>query len=94
VSTKLLGVLQRAMDDPVWDDNCDLLLWLIYIGGAFSPTGVVRFEYGILLRQSYLHRFIGVRHTWPNLVRILKQYIWSEKAYEPQVRAFWEEHSI
>jgi len=31
--------------------------------------------------------------SWPELVVILKQFIWSEKAFMSQVKAFWEEIS-
>ena len=29
--------------------------------------------------------------SWADLVEVFKQFIWSEKVYEPQVRMFWED---
>ena len=91
MSLQLLGELQQANDDPIWDDHPDLLLWLLYIGGAFAPTGVVRSDYIVLLRSNNAARFGDLYRSWPELLEILKQFIWSEKAFMSQVEALWEE---
>ncbi|OKL63696.1 hypothetical protein UA08_00716 [Talaromyces atroroseus] len=93
VSSKLLRELQRASNDPVWDDHHDLLLWLLYIGGAFAPIGVVRSGYVALLRANNATRFKDLYSSWSELVEILKQFIWSEDAFKSQVKALWEETS-
>ena len=75
----------------MWDDHPDLLLWLLYMGGAFVPTGIVRSEYAILLRSNNAVRFGHLYRSWPELLEILKQFTWSEKAFMSQVKALWEE---
>ena len=87
----MLHELQQANDDPIWDDHPDLLLWLLYIGGAFAPTGIVRSDYVALLRSNNAARFGDLYRSWPELLEILKKFIWSEKAFTSQVKALWEE---
>ncbi|KAH8159333.1 hypothetical protein CIB48_g8922 [Xylaria polymorpha] len=91
VSSQLLRELQMGNDDPVWDDHPDLLLWLLYIGGAFAPAGVVRSNYIVLLRSNNADRFGGLYESWSELLGILKQFTWSEKAFMSHFKTFWEE---
>ncbi|TVY24400.1 hypothetical protein LHYA1_G006765 [Lachnellula hyalina] len=91
ISSQLLHELQQANNDPLWDDNPNLLLWLLYIGGAFAPTGAVRSAYVVLLRANNTARFKDLYRSWPELLAILEGYIWSEKAFMAQVKALWEE---
>ncbi|KAI3317268.1 hypothetical protein HD806DRAFT_541324 [Xylariaceae sp. AK1471] len=91
ISSQMLRQLQQANNDPTWDDHPELLLWLLYIGGAFAPTGIVRSEYVALLRSNYAIRFGDLYRSWPELLEILKQFIWSENAFMSQVKALWEE---
>ncbi|KAF2790979.1 hypothetical protein K505DRAFT_377130 [Melanomma pulvis-pyrius CBS 109.77] len=91
VSSQLLHKLQQAYDDPTWDDHPDLLLWILYIGGAFAPTGFVRSDYVILLRSNNASRFGDVYRSWPEQLEILKQFIWSDNAFMSQFKALWEE---
>ncbi|KAK2750854.1 hypothetical protein FQN55_001425 [Onygenales sp. PD_40] len=94
VSLQLLRKLQQADDDPIWDDHADLLLWLLYIGGAFALTGAVRSNYISLLHWNYASRFQGLYNSWPELLGILRQFIWSDDAFMSPVKALWEEISI
>ncbi|KAI0447227.1 hypothetical protein F4803DRAFT_575414 [Xylaria telfairii] len=93
VSSQLLREIQMANDDPVWDDHPDLLLWLLFIGGAFAPAGVVRSNYIVLLRLNNADRFGDLYESWSELLSILKQFTWSEKAFMIHFKAFWEEAS-
>lgn len=94
LSLQLLYQLQKAIDDPVWDDLPDLLAWLLYIGGAFAPTGTIRSDYLVLLNDNRNTRLKGLHTSWSELLDTLKQFIWSEKAFAAQVKAFWEETSV
>ncbi|KAI0458449.1 hypothetical protein F5B21DRAFT_459705 [Xylaria acuta] len=93
VSTQLLRELQQADDDPIWDDHPDLLLWLLYIGGAFAPAGTVRSDYITLLRSNNASGFGYLYESWPESLGILKQFTWSEKAFMTHFKTFWEETS-
>ncbi|KAH8911619.1 hypothetical protein BR93DRAFT_924295 [Coniochaeta sp. PMI_546] len=91
VSSQLLYKLRQTIDDPIWDDHHDLLLWLIYIGGAFSPSEAVRSGYVFLLQTNNATGFRDSYTSWPRLLESLKQFIWSDKAFTSPVRALWEE---
>ncbi|EXJ87486.1 hypothetical protein A1O3_04446 [Capronia epimyces CBS 606.96] len=91
LSLQLLRKLQEANDHVVWDDWPDLLAWLLHIGGAFSPTGSIRSGYVALLHVNRHTRLRTLYTSWPELLEILKQFIWSDKAFLSQVKAFWKE---
>ncbi|KAI0111295.1 hypothetical protein GGR51DRAFT_509619 [Nemania sp. FL0031] len=92
VSSQLLGELQKANNDPVWNNNSDLFLWLLYIGGAFSPVGAVRSGYIELLRSHNISRRKILLTSWPTLLETMKRFIWSDKAFMTHFKAFWEDN--
>ncbi|CEI63545.1 hypothetical protein FVEN_g6676 [Fusarium venenatum] len=92
ISTQLLFELQQAYNDPVWDEHADLLLWLIYMGGAFSPRGPVRSNYINMLRSAMSERY-GVLQSWTETYEILRDFLWSDVAFRIEVRKLWEEAS-
>jgi len=64
---------------------------LLYIGGAFAPAGSVRSGYIELSHRkngSGLEQWSG---SWDQLGRVLRQFIWSSKAFDSQVGEFWQE---
>ena len=77
----------------MWDDHLDLLLWLLYIGGAFAPTGTIRSSYVTLLRGNITFRLGGLHGSWPEVLGTLKQFIWSDDAFTSHVKVLWEEVS-
>jgi hypothetical protein len=86
----LLFELQRAYLDPVWNEHTDLLLWLVYMGGAFSPTGPVRSSYIALLRSTMSEKY-GALKPWTQTYEILRDFLWSDVAFRTEVRKLWEE---
>ncbi|KAM3088349.1 hypothetical protein ACMFMG_002402 [Clarireedia jacksonii] len=94
VSLRLLRELQQVNDDPIWDDHSELLLWLLYIGGAFTTTETVRSDYIILLRLNNSSILRGLYKSWQELYEILKRFIWSDSAFTSDVKALWEEVTI
>ncbi|KAH6867475.1 putative N-ethylmaleimide reductase [Thelonectria olida] len=91
LSLQLLRKLQQANENLAWNNLPDLLAWLLHIGGAFASPGTVRSDYVALLHLNRSHRLRGLYTSWPELIAILKQFIWSEKAFLSHVKAFWEE---
>jgi hypothetical protein len=91
ISLQILHKLQQMNDDPLWDEDPDFLIWLIYIGGAFAPTGSARSDYILLLRRKYTSRFEDLYSSWSVLEEGMKEFIWSEKAFSSQAKSFWEE---
>ncbi|KAI0522091.1 hypothetical protein F5B22DRAFT_458317 [Xylaria bambusicola] len=90
-STQLLRELQQANDDPLWDSRPDLLLWLLYSGGAFAPTATTRSDYIALLRSNNGSRFKDLYKSWSELHVVMKQFIWSDRAFKSPVKKLWEE---
>ncbi|KAL7921161.1 hypothetical protein ACQKWADRAFT_321651 [Trichoderma austrokoningii] len=81
VSSRLLKKLQESNEDPFWNDNLDLFIWMLYMGGAFSPRGIVHSEYKALLKTNHESKFKGMYRSLDDLMGILQEFIWSEKAY-------------
>ncbi|KAL4938712.1 hypothetical protein BDV06DRAFT_231562 [Aspergillus oleicola] len=76
-------------EDP--NPNSSLLTWLLYIGGAFAPTGPTRSGYLALLRSN--NSSICNDCSWPELYKVMKQFIWADEAFLKPVRALWVEAS-
>lgn len=74
----------------MWDEHADLLLWLIYIGGAFSPRGPVRSGYIEMLRSVTSDRYGGLK-SWNATYEILRDFLWSDLAFRIEVRKLWGE---
>jgi hypothetical protein len=90
----LLKKLQESNEDPLWNDHQDLLIWILHIGGSFSPKGATRLEYKAILQT---HRVSGFREKYSSLeelIQILDQFVWSGKAYRAQLEDFWNEIEI
>lgn len=94
LSLKLLCKLQSTNEDSIWNDSPELLIWLLHIGGAFAPAGTIRTAYQDLLHLNMSTRFRGMYTSWTELCDILQQFIWSEKAFMSQLKAFWEESQV
>jgi hypothetical protein len=93
VTAQLLKELEKVRDDPVWEANADLLLWLTCIGGVFAPDGPVRSGYTALLDSTTFQR-PSLHCSWSDTSEILNQFIWSDLAFESAVRKFLEESSM
>ena len=73
----------------------DLLAWLLYIGGAHAIAGPARSGYIQLIRYDYSADLEKWSQSWEELREVLRQFIWSRKAFDLQVGAFWHEvHSL
>lgn len=51
----------------------------------------MRTAYKKLLHLNLSTRLGGLYTSWTELCAILRQFIWSEKAFMSQIKAFWEE---
>jgi hypothetical protein len=92
ISAQLLAKLQQSNEDPIWDDHPHLLLWLLFIGGAFAPPGIVRSNYSVLLASKNNTTLGSLCGSWPEVLGVLDQFIWSERAFKSPVNMFWEEN--
>lgn len=87
----LLKKLQESNEDSLWRDHPDLLIWILHIGGSYSPKGETRSGYKAMLQINRTSGFMGKYGSLAELIQILDQFIWSEKAYGAQVEEFWNE---
>jgi hypothetical protein len=94
VSQQLLSKLQESVGNPLWDGHSNLLIWMLHVGGSFAPVGDLRSQYILLVRENYDARFRDLYNSWPELLAILKRFIWSDKAYMSKVETFWQEYFI
>jgi hypothetical protein len=94
VSLRLIDKLQQADHGGLWDNHPDLLLWLIYMGGAFLPIGSTRTIYLAILNQKYAGSSVSLPRSWPQVLETLKTFVWPERVFTSQIKAFWEESSI
>ncbi|KAF2093593.1 FMN-linked oxidoreductase [Rhizodiscina lignyota] len=91
VSVHLLHKLQESNNSLFWNDHPDLLIWMLHLGGSFSSKGEIRSQYKALIQINKASRFRNTYRSLEELIRILNQFIWSEKAYRAQVEVFWRE---
>ena len=93
VSSQLLCKLKEADESSLWEEHLDLLIWLLYMGGAFLPVGSTRSEYIAILNRQYSAKLGGLYRSWPGVQEVLKQFIWSHKVFKEQIKRFWEDSS-
>lgn len=60
---------------------------MLCLGGAFASTDLVRNGYVVILHRKFPTMF----GSWQDLLSILRQFIWSERAFEPAVKTFYDE---
>jgi hypothetical protein len=91
MSSQLLDQLQESETDPIWDDNSDLLLWLLFIGGTFVPPGSLRSKYVCLLRRSMATKFPMISDVRSRTLEIMRKFIWSDFAFASEASNLWGE---
>ncbi|KAK2029181.1 hypothetical protein LX32DRAFT_617604 [Colletotrichum zoysiae] len=96
VSKHLLHSLQQSDEDFFWSNDPDLLVWMLYLGGSFSPKGMIRSAYKQLLRRNYeSRRFEPSYDSSTDVIEVMRQFFWSEKSYRSQFEEFWAEiHTV
>lgn len=94
VSTQLAQKLQQASDWPVcldWEGRHELLAWVLFVGGCFSPNSLLRSEYTALLHGTYSDILQPWFRDWEALLQVLQRFIWSQKVFGSRAQVFWEE---
>lgn len=92
MSKHLFHSLQQSDEDLFWNNDPDLLIWMLHLGGSFSPKGTIRSGYKRLLQRNYeSRRFERKFNSSADLVEVMRQFIWSEKSYRSQLEEFWIE---
>ncbi|KAL7904694.1 hypothetical protein GGI35DRAFT_192332 [Trichoderma velutinum] len=91
LSSQLLEQLQKVEIDDMWDQNSDLRLWLLYVGGTFASPGSVRSTYVKLLRSNITTRFSDIDDSRSRIFEIMRRFIWSDFAFFSKASMLWEE---
>ncbi|KAL7931191.1 hypothetical protein V8C35DRAFT_310628 [Trichoderma chlorosporum] len=94
LSSQLLDQLQKTEKDAIWDENSDLLLWLLFIGGIFASPGPVRSRYIDLLRTNVTTRFSVIDGSFLRTIDVTRKFIWSDIAFLSDASRLWEEISV
>jgi hypothetical protein len=89
----LLIKLHEADAENLLDDHPGLLMWLLYTGGAFIPEGSTRTSYAALVNQKRASALVGLYHSLEDVVLLLKQFVWSDKAFAIPIHGFWKEET-
>lgn len=91
LSSQLLDQLQKTENDAIWDENSELLLWLLYIGGTFASAAFVRSRYVDLLRKNITTRFPVTCNSCSRTLEIMRKFIWSDIAFYSEASILWRE---
>ncbi|KAL4874724.1 hypothetical protein BJY04DRAFT_233340 [Aspergillus karnatakaensis] len=92
ISSQLLDRLRQVHGEIMYEEDSDLLIWLLYIGGAFAPGGPIRSGYMDLLRTSNA-RLNRRYYSWSEVHECVRRFIWSDNAFVVPVRRLWLEVS-
>lgn len=76
----------------LWDAHPNILIWVLCMGGSFAPTKSIRTYYVELLHSDEYAHYNRPIMSWPGLLAVLKQFIWSDIAFMKPVKAFWEDY--
>lgn len=87
-STQLLRHLQADSD---WTGHEDLLTWLLFIGAACAPPGLMTAQYASLITGDYAEKIVPFTESWAELEECLAKFIWPRLALQSFCRATWEE---
>jgi hypothetical protein len=89
LSTYLQKLLLETCLEPLWEPAPDLLLWALFIGGAFADEAG-RGEYVRMLRYCRLNGSLGPWwESWEETEGILKGFIWLERVFLGPCKALW-----
>ena len=92
LSSRLLLQLEEAEGDPQWSTNPKLVLWLVYIGAAFSEDREARSGFVNLLQtlQSESAETCDAKN-WKQTLQTLRLFIWSDKVFYSRCWSVWRE---
>lgn len=91
LSLQLSHVLPRTISEPVWEDNVDLILWIIFVGGAFAEDPKLKSKYVTMVLTTALNG--SWRSSWEDTKEILRTFIWLE-VFEAPFQRLWEDMSV
>jgi hypothetical protein len=90
-SSQLLRKLQQMTSTSEWNGKEELLLWLVCMGGAFAPRGILRSEYSVLMNGAYHERLLPLTDAWESVESCLKMFFWSGKMFGEPCKVYWAE---
>lgn len=90
-ATQALELVSSTKDDPIWGNNRELLLWLLFVCGALAERRPIRLRAMVMIQSLFRDQVEGVHEEWIRLEGRLRTFIWSQHAMERRYRWFWEE---
>ncbi|KAF1957468.1 hypothetical protein CC80DRAFT_592728 [Byssothecium circinans] len=91
LTTQIMGLVSQARDDSRWEAQHDLLLWLLFVGGALSKRIANRKRAMSLFLIDFHEVLNGIYGDCEQLGVFLKRFIWCGTSMDEPVRQFWDE---
>ena len=89
VLNRLLRMLQRYQDSSFWNENADLLLWLLSVGAVFATNTALSTGFADLWQGVHDRRLRPLCATREDAERSLREFIWSDTVYGPRWASSW-----
>ncbi len=89
LSKQLLQQVNESISSIENEDYTNLLVWLVYIGAAFSADHETRLGFRTLVRS--LSDMWNCMNTWEQTLSVLRLFVWSDAIFLDRCRAVWEE---
>jgi hypothetical protein len=88
LSNRLMIALMKQNLQSCWENQSELLLWVLFIGGSVTQRGSTRSWFLAALKMvcSYLHK-----SCWHDIKETLSNYLWSDRIWEDRCKRLWLE---
>jgi hypothetical protein len=90
-ATKLASALFRTDLATYWDEHIDFLLWILFVGGAYTrKDSALRRTYVALIADTCA--YLGPSGTtWEQVEGILRSFVWEGNVFGGRGRMLWAE---
>ncbi|KAF2111986.1 hypothetical protein BDV96DRAFT_164542 [Lophiotrema nucula] len=86
---QILRILQTPANDHLWDAFPELVVWLLFAGGAFAVKRRTKVTFAAFILGAHENRIGRFHREWETLRETLTRFVWSAHAMEPKYRQFW-----
>jgi hypothetical protein len=90
-ASQIMGLISRFMSISSSKRAPELVLWLLFVGGALAKKSRTKLRASVLILSLYPERMEPSQKNWISLKDTFKKFIWSEYTMERKFLRFWEE---
>jgi hypothetical protein len=91
LATRLKNALDQTDLDSMWEDKAELLMWLLFQGGAVATEEGTRNWYISHLVSCFRHSGL---QTWNDVIGLLGRFLWVSLELEKHCKPLWYEIAI